>query len=196
MDRYSFDRTTLAFATSRRVSVLAHRLLALRHVTPDEGAAASVAQSFASQKLCGFSRVIIRFVSRLRRIVLSDHYFFGTCCLRRGRRFLAEDEFRILSRVIGERRRVHGFILTAWVLLPDHWHAVVDPRHPLTISDVVEAIKVSATRRMNVGRETLGPLFQSVRSAQDKSMIAPSEQWKNTAKVSSTFTGTRGGAVT
>ncbi len=123
--------------------------------------AASVAQSFASQKLCGFSRVIIRLVSRLRRIVLSDHYFFVTCCLLRGRRFLAEDEFRILSRVVGERRKVHGFVLTAWVLLPDHWHAVVYPRHPLTISDVVEAIKVSATRRMNVGRETLGPLFQS-----------------------------------
>ncbi len=153
---------------------------------------------FVQFKLCGFSRVIIPFVSRLRRIVLSDHYFFVTCCLLRGRRFLSEDEFRILPRVIGERRKVHGFLLTAWVLLPDHWHAVVYPRHPLTISDAVEAIKVGATRGMNVGRETLGPLFSrdSVRSAQDKSMIAPSEEWKNTAKVSSAFTGTRGGAVT
>ena len=45
--------------------------------------------------------------------------------------------------------------------MPDHWHAIIYPRHPLTISEVMEAIKVSATRRINRGRGTLGPLFQS-----------------------------------
>ena len=108
----------------------------------------------------GFS-TIIGLVSRLRRLVLSDRYFFVTCNLLRGRRVLSADELNLLARVIGWRRERHGFALTAWVLLPDHWHAIVYPRHPLTISEVVEAIKVSATRRINRDREVAGPLFQS-----------------------------------
>ncbi|HEV2379951.1 MAG TPA: transposase [Terriglobia bacterium] len=100
-------------------------------------------------------------MSRLRRLVLSDRYFFVTCNLLRGRLFLSENEFSLLARVISWRRKVHGFLLTAWVLLPDHWHAIIYPQHPLTISEAMEAIKVSATRRINRGRQTLGPLFQS-----------------------------------
>jgi REP element-mobilizing transposase RayT len=65
------------------------------------------------------------------------------------RKTLAEPEFACLARVIHERREEHGFLVTAWVLLPDHWHAILFPRHPLTISEVMESIKVSSTRRIN-----------------------------------------------
>jgi putative transposase len=100
-------------------------------------------------------------VSRLRRLVLADRYFFVTCNLERRRRLLSSEELSLLARVIALRRSAHRFLLTAWVLLPDHWHAIVYPAHPLTISETMEAIKVSATRRINRGRGTLGPLFQS-----------------------------------
>ena len=102
-----------------------------------------------------------RTVSRLRRLVLADRYFFVTCNLERGRRLLSNEELSLLARAIALRRSAHRFLLTAWVLLPDHWHAIVYPAHPLTISETMEAIKVSATRRINRGRGTLGPLFQS-----------------------------------
>lgn len=100
-------------------------------------------------------------MSRLRRLVLSDRFFFVTCNVLRGRRFLSEMELGLLARLIASRRSKHGFLLTAWVLLPDHWHAIIYPRYPLTISEVLETIKVSATRRINCGRQTAGPLFQS-----------------------------------
>jgi REP element-mobilizing transposase RayT len=58
-----------------------------------------------------------------------------------------------------ERRGQHGFLLPAWVFLPDHWHAIVYPSSPLTISRVVEAIKVSATRRINHRRGERGVLL-------------------------------------
>ena len=58
-------------------------------------------------------------MSRLRRLVLSDRFFFVTCNVLRGRRFLCENEFSLLARAIGWRRKVHGFLLPAWVLLPD-----------------------------------------------------------------------------
>jgi REP element-mobilizing transposase RayT len=99
-------------------------------------------------------------MSRLRRMVLADRFFFVTCRLlpRRGR--LGDGEFEVLARVMGERRKEHGFLLTAWVLLPDHWHAIFFPRFPLTISRVLEAVKVGSTLRINAGRKESGLLWQ------------------------------------
>ena len=80
-------------------------------------------------------------MSRLRRLVISDRWFFITCWLLARRRILSPAEFATLAEVIRERRAEHGFLLTAWVFLPDHWHAIFYPRQPLTISGVMEAIK-------------------------------------------------------
>ena len=99
-------------------------------------------------------------MSRLRRMVLSDRFFFITCRLFRGREKLSEGDFDPLARVIADRRSQHGFLLTAWVLLPDHGHAILFPRHPLTISRVMEAIKVGSTLRINGARSEKGLLWQ------------------------------------
>jgi REP element-mobilizing transposase RayT len=65
-----------------------------------------------------------------------------------------------LARAMHRRRARLGFWLTAWVFLPDHWHAIVFPRHPLTICEVMEWIKVSSIKRMNRGRKELRLLWQ------------------------------------
>jgi REP element-mobilizing transposase RayT len=90
-------------------------------------------------------------MSRLRRLVVSNRWFFITCRLL-PRRILSELEFACLARVIHERREEQGFLLTAWVFLPDHWHAIFYPRYPLTISSVMDSIKVGATKRINRSR--------------------------------------------
>ena len=46
------------------------------------------------------------------------------------------------------------------MFLPDHWHAIFYPPYPLTISRVMESIKVGATKRMNRSRGEAGLLFQ------------------------------------
>jgi putative transposase len=99
-------------------------------------------------------------MSRLRRLVLSDRFFFLSCRVLPTRQHLTEHEFEILARVIRERREEHAFLLTAWVFLPDHWHAIIRPSFPLTISRVLEAIKVGATLRINRGRGERGVLLQ------------------------------------
>ncbi len=99
-------------------------------------------------------------MSRLRRLVLSDRFFFVTCRLLPQRRILSESEFAGLAGAIQARRKQHGFLLTAWVFLPDHWHAILFPRHPLTISEAMESIKVSSTKRINRARGELGLLWQ------------------------------------
>ncbi|MBI1955873.1 MAG: transposase [Acidobacteria bacterium] len=65
-----------------------------------------------------------------------------------------------MAQAISARRKVHGFLVTAWIFLPDHWHAILYPCHPLTISDVMESIKVSSTRRINRLRGESGALWQ------------------------------------
>ena len=76
-------------------------------------------------------------MSRLRRLVLSDHWFFITCRVLPWRGILTASEFACLGEVIHERREQHGFLLSAWVFLPNHWHAIFYPPYPLTISSGV-----------------------------------------------------------
>jgi putative transposase len=105
-------------------------------------------------------RPIMCAMSRLRRLVVSDRWFFVTCRVLPGRRHLADSEFASLAQVVRERREEHGFLLSAWVLLPDHWHAILYPAHPLTISRVLESVKDAATKRINRSRREVGRLFQ------------------------------------
>ncbi|MGD0128367.1 MAG: transposase [Terriglobia bacterium] len=76
------------------------------------------------------------------------------------RHILSDTEFATLAEVIDQRRAEHRFLLTAWVFLPDHWHAIFYPRHPLTVSRVMEAIKDGATKRINRRRHEAGILWQ------------------------------------
>jgi len=99
-------------------------------------------------------------MSRLRRLVVSDRFFFISCRLLPHRGRLEESEFECLARVGRERREKHHFLLTAWVFLPDHWHAIFFPRFPVTISRVMESIKVASTLRINAGRKQTGLLWQ------------------------------------
>ena len=99
-------------------------------------------------------------MSRLRRLVVSDRYFFVTCNRLRTRAALNDVDFEILARVIDARRCEHGFLITAWVFLPHHWHMIVGPRYPLSVSRVLETLKVASTRRINARQNMAGRLWQ------------------------------------
>jgi putative transposase len=99
-------------------------------------------------------------VSRLRRLVLSDRYFFLTVRLLKTRAEMVDGDFQLLTQALREARQRQGFRLTAWVFLPDHWHAILGPRYPKGLSLIVESVKVSSTRQINAGRGELGRLWQ------------------------------------
>jgi putative transposase len=100
-------------------------------------------------------------MSRLRRLYLSDHYFFVTCRLARGRHVLTEAGFHCLAESICSARETHGFFLTAWVFLPDHWHAILYPRYPLTLSTTLKSIKLKSTPSINANCKGTGEVWQS-----------------------------------
>jgi len=71
-----------------------------------------------------------------------------------------ESDFSPLALAMARMRKKHGFLLTAWVFLPDHWHAIICPTYPLTISRVMKAIKVSSMTAINHGRRESAELWQ------------------------------------
>jgi REP element-mobilizing transposase RayT len=98
-------------------------------------------------------------MSRRRRWVVSDRFFFISCRLPPRRGVLSDSEFACLAQAIHERREEHQFLLTAWVFLPDHWHGIFYPPYPLTISRVMGAIKDGATKRIHRRRRERGTVF-------------------------------------
>jgi len=99
-------------------------------------------------------------MSRLRRPFLSDRYLFLTVCLLQSRLRLDESDFSHLALGMARMRKKHGFLLTAWVFLPDHWHAIICPTYPLTISRVMKATKVSSMIAIKHGRCESAELWQ------------------------------------
>jgi REP element-mobilizing transposase RayT len=67
-------------------------------------------------------------MSRLCRPFLYDRFIFVTANLLRSRTKLNESKFARLAVSLARMRQKHGFLLTAWVFLPDHWHAIINGR--------------------------------------------------------------------
>ena len=99
-------------------------------------------------------------MSKLRRPFLYDRYIFVTVNLLRSRRKLEESDFARLAIALARMRQKQRFVLTVWVFLPDHWHAIIYPPHPLSSAQAMSAIKVSSMVAINHGRHEKGELWQ------------------------------------
>ncbi len=62
--------------------------------------------------------------------------------------------------VLEAPRRRLGFLLCGYVLMPDHWHALIWPQYPLLIEQVLHDAKKIMTLRLHARRGTCGPLWQ------------------------------------
>ena len=99
-------------------------------------------------------------MSNVCRLRLSDRIFFVTVNLRRNLPVLASDEYALVLGALEESRRRLGFLLCGYVVMPDHWHALLFPRHPLAVSRVVQDVKYVSARRLNRVRQSHGALWQ------------------------------------
>lgn len=73
---------------------------------------------------------------------------------------MGEAEFELLGEVFMETRAELGFALCGYVFLPDHWHALLWPSYPLTISQVMQRLKEESSSRINQYRGRSGSLWQ------------------------------------
>jgi len=80
----------------------------------------------------------------VHRLRLGDRIFFVTINLRRSVPPFTAAEFPLLVAALEESRRLLGFLFCGYVLMPDHWHALLWPSYPLTISRVVQEQQASS----------------------------------------------------
>lgn len=97
-------------------------------------------------------------MSRLRRLSLSDRFFFLTVRLLPRRHTLDEGDFKRLARSVQNARFRHKFLPTAWVFLPDHEDAIIFPTYPRTTPLVMKSIKVRSMMGINWQRRQSGEL--------------------------------------
>ena len=137
-------------------------------------------------------------MSNVRRLRLGDCIFFATVNLRQALPPFTPAEFALILQSIEESRCRLGFALCGYVLMPDHWHALLWPSGTLTISRAVQDIKYVSARRINRSRRTQGSLWQHqfwdrfVRHAREfsqrleymhmnpvrKGLVAKEEEWQ------------------
>jgi REP element-mobilizing transposase RayT len=98
----------------------------------------------------------------LRRPFLYDRFIFVTVKLLPSRGKLDERDCSRLANALARMRQKRGFALTAWVFLPDHWHAIIYRPYPLNIAQAMNAIKVSSMVAINRGRREEGEFGKSV----------------------------------
>ncbi|HEV2178432.1 MAG TPA: transposase [Terriglobia bacterium] len=99
-------------------------------------------------------------MSHLRRLRTSDRIFFVTVNLRRVVAPLAEGEYALVADALAESRRKLQFLLYGYVLMPDHWHALIWTTYPLTISRVIQDIKWISAVSLNRARNGSGSVWQ------------------------------------
>ncbi len=99
-------------------------------------------------------------VSRLRRLFLSGKIFFVTCNVLRTRTALTEHEFALLAEVFDGVRQRRGFLLSGYVFLPDHWHAVIFPAPSDTLPRIMGSLKIASNHAVNRSRHTRGNFWQ------------------------------------
>jgi putative transposase len=99
-------------------------------------------------------------VSKLHRLRLADKIFFITCNLRQDRITFGDAEFNTIMEVIEESSHRLGALFCGYVLMPDHWHALIAPTYPVSISLVMRQVKSTSSGRFNRLRDSHGANWQ------------------------------------
>jgi putative transposase len=96
----------------------------------------------------------------VHRLLSTDRIFFVTVNLHRALVPLAEVEFRLVTEALEASRRKLGFLLCGYVVMPDHWHALIWTAFPLTISRAVQDVKWISASALNRARGARGTVWQ------------------------------------
>ena len=99
-------------------------------------------------------------MSNVHRLKTTEKIFFITTNLNLGERPFNEPEYGIVAETIVSERRRFGFLLFGYVLMPDHWHALIWTPLPITISGILRNVKRVSSFKINRLRQTSGSRWQ------------------------------------
>ncbi|UOF15967.1 transposase [Lysobacter capsici] len=76
-------------------------------------------------------------------------YLVTTVCIRRRRIFASDHCADIAARAIADPGKWLGATLLCWVLMPDHWHGLIELHSDIRLESVVASLKGRAARAVN-----------------------------------------------
>ncbi len=98
-------------------------------------------------------------MSNLRRYYATGQVYFTTHVTYRRAPILAGNELLLLDAFNRVRRR-HSFLLLAWAIMPDHFHAILIPRYN-DLSEIARRVKLSFSYRYKrIRADRRGRLWQ------------------------------------
>jgi REP element-mobilizing transposase RayT len=90
---------------------------------------------------------------------MADCYHVTSITVHRTPIFSEPPYARVLDEAIQFVRRDRAYVL-AYAIMPDHFHALVIPRAPHTVSQVMQTIKGYSSREINRQRSMKGRVWQ------------------------------------
>ena len=99
-------------------------------------------------------------MSHVHRLRTTERIFFVTVNLRRQAEPFRDTEYPLMIEALEGARKRLGFLLYGYVLMPDHWHALIWTGYPLTISEVIHDVKKVSALRLHQRRGGEGPMWQ------------------------------------
>ncbi|MGO4263534.1 REP-associated tyrosine transposase [Lysobacter sp. TAB13] len=76
-------------------------------------------------------------------------YRVTTVCIRHRRIFASEHCAQIAAQAIADPEKWLGARLLCWVLMPDHWHGLIELHSDIRLQSVVASLKGRAARAVN-----------------------------------------------
>ncbi len=99
-------------------------------------------------------------MSQVRRLRLTERVFLVNVNLRPRIKPFRDSEYPVIIDVLEASRRRLRFLLCGYVLTPDHWHALIWPRYPLLISELLHAVKKVSAGKFQARRGSQGRFWQ------------------------------------
>lgn len=99
-------------------------------------------------------------MSNVHRLKTTEKIFFVTTNLNLSDRPVNEPEYQVVAETIVRERQRLGFLLFGYVLMPDHWHALIWSPPLITISSVLQNVKRVSSFKINRRRQTSGSRWQ------------------------------------
>lgn len=88
-------------------------------------------------------------------------YFITTVCTDRKKLFLDTCTARLVSILCHDKTIWGESKLLAWVLMPDHWHGILELRENMSLSSTMQAFKSRSAKAINLQMNTSGKVWQS-----------------------------------
>lgn len=87
-------------------------------------------------------------------------YFITSVTEGRVPLFEKNEHLELLVNVIEEERKRLGFIISAYVLLPNHCHFLINPGEKANISNIMAVIKARCAKSINILLKRTGKIWQ------------------------------------